>query len=99
MGCQLFFSECRQGAVTGQVAIADIANSKRPLIWPVARIDFGGCGTPKKVDLLDPKSGLVEPHPPYPLTKTSFLVHFVAKSGPFARFRGCVAPPWLRACL
>ena len=27
------------------------------------------------------------------LQKTSFLAHFVAKSRPFARFGGCVAPP------
>ena len=31
---------------------------------PVARIDFGGVWDPQKVDLLDPKSGLFEPHPP-----------------------------------
>ena len=30
----------------------------------VARIDFGGVRDPQKVDLLDPKSGLFEPHPP-----------------------------------
>ena len=28
-----------------------------------------------------------------PPTKTPFLVHFVAKSGPFGRFGGCIAPP------
>ena len=63
---------------------------------PVARIESGGVNPPK-VDLLDPKSGLVEPHPLNPPTKTPFLVHFVAKSGPFARFGGCIVPPWLRA--
>ena len=38
---------------------------------------------PQNVDLLDPKSGLFEPHPP-PLTllqKNPFLVPFVAKAG------------------
>ena len=46
------------------------------------------------MDLLDPKSGLFfQPHPSYPPTKTPFLAHFVAKSGSFGRFGGCVAPP------
>ena len=50
---------------------------------------------PPEVDLLDPKSGLFEPHPLNPPTKTPFLVHFVAKSGPFARFGGveCASHP------
>ena len=67
---------------------------------PVARIDFLGVRDPKKVDLLDPKSGLFEPHPLNPPTKTPFLAHFVAKSAPFGRFwvmRRTPAPPWLRA--
>ena len=53
---------------------------------PVARIDFlGGCGTPKKWTFWT--------SPPIPLTKTPFLAHFVAKSGPFGRFGGCIPPP------
>ena len=67
-------------------------------IQAVARIDFGGCSTPQKVDLLDQKRTFWT-SPPYPPTKTSFLAHFVAKSGPFARFGGMRAPPWLRAFL
>ena len=53
---------------------------------------FGGVQDPPKVDLSDPKSGLFEltPNPP---TKTPFLAHFVAKSGSFGRFGGCIAPP------
>ena len=70
------------------------------LLRPVARIDFLGVqNPPPKVDLLDPKSGLFLTSPPYPPTKTPFLVHVVATSGPFGRFGGCVtptAPPWLR---
>ena len=34
--------------------------------------------------------------------KNPFLAQFLAKSGPFDRFGGCVAPrhtPWLRACV
>ena len=48
---------------------------------------------PQKVDLLDQKSGLFEPHPPQPFynTKTPFLAHFLAKSGSFGIFG--VAPP------
>ena len=52
----------------------------------------GGCGTPKEVDLLDAKSGLFEPPSYHPATKTSFLAHFVAKSGPFARLGGASHP-------
>ena len=52
---------------------------------------FGGAG-PQKVDLLDPKSGLFEPHLLNPPTKTPFLAHFVAKSGPLSRFRGALHP-------
>ena len=39
---------------------------------PVARLDFGGCGTPE--------SGPFGPNPPH---ETSFLAHFMTKSGPF----------------
>ena len=58
---------------------------------------FWGVQDPQKVNFF-------EPHPPYPYppTKTPFLAHFVAKSGPFGRLGGgCVAPPappWLWAC-
>ena len=67
------------------------------LARPVARINGGGGGgggvrDPPKVDLLDPKSGRFWTSPPYPPTKTPFLAHFVAKSGPFGRFGGCIAP-------
>ena len=66
---------------------------------PVARIEFGEVRDSKKVDLLDPESGLFGPHPPplNPPTKTPFLVRFVAENVPFGRFRGCIAPPWLWA--
>ena len=59
-------------------------------VRPAARIDFGGGGVqnPQNVDLLDPKSGLFEPHPLNPLTNTLFFAHFVAKSGPFGKFGG-----------
>ena len=60
---------------------------------PVARVDLGGCGTPKKWTFWTQKVDFFEPHPPYLPTKTPFLAHFVAKSGPFGRFGGCVAPP------
>ena len=60
---------------------------------PVARIDFGVVRDPPKVDLFDPKGGLFEPHPLNPPSKTPFLVHFVAKSGPFGRFGGVSHPP------
>ena len=43
------------------------------------------------MDLLDPKSGLFEPYSFYPPMKTSFLAHFVAKSGRFDRL--CVMHP------
>ena len=56
---------------------------------PVARIDGGG-RIPQNVDLLNPISGLFEPHS---LTNTPFFAHFVANSGHFGRFGGCVAPP------
>ena len=45
-----------------------------------------GVWDPQNVDLLNPKSGLFEPHPLNPLTKTPVLAHFVTKSGPFGRF-------------
>ena len=65
---------------------------------PVARIDFGGCGTPKEWTFWIQKVDFFEPHPPYPPTKNPFLAHFVAKSGPFGRFGGvcrtpCTPPP------
>ena len=47
-------------------------------------------------DLLDPKGGLFEPHPPpslNPLTNTQFFAHFVTKSGPFGRFGGGASHP------
>ena len=54
---------------------------------PVARIESGGGGAES------PKSGLFEPHPLNPHTKTPFLARFVAKSGPFARFGGVRRTP------
>ena len=60
---------------------------------PVARIDFGGVQDPKKWTFWTQKVDFFEPHPPYPPTKTPFLAHFVAKSGLFGRFGGCVTPP------
>ena len=71
-------------------------------VRPVAKIDFGGCGTPRKWTFWTQKVDFFKPHPPCPPSKTLFLAHFVAKSGPFGRFGGCVAPPappWLRACI
>ena len=44
-----------------------------------------GVQDPQKVDLLN-----LTPNNPH--TKTPSLVHFVAKSGPFGRFGGCVVP-------
>ena len=46
---------------------------------------WGGAGSPKSGPF-GPKSGPFEPHPLYPPTKTPFLVHIVAKSGPIDRF-------------
>ena len=68
---------------------------------PVARIDFflGGGAAPQKSGPFGPQKWAFWTSPPLP---SSFLAHFVAKSGPFATFRGCIAPPappWLRACL
>ena len=59
---------------------------------------FWGVQDPQKVGLLEPKSGLFEPHPlnPPTFTKTPFLAHFVAESGPFGRFGGCIIPPSYR---
>ena len=57
-----------------------------------------GGAEPPKVVLLDPKSGLFEPHPLKPPTKNPFLAHSVDKSGPFGRFGVVPQPPWLRAC-
>ena len=54
---------------------------------------FWGVQDSKKVDLLVPRSGLFEPHPLNPPTKTPFLAHFAAKSGPLGRLGGCVALP------
>ena len=48
------------------------------------------------MDLLNPKSGLYEPHPLNPPTKTQFLAHFMTKNGLFERFgvvRRTPAPP------
>ena len=45
-----------------------------------------GGAEPPKVDFWDLKSGLFEPHPLNPPTKTPFWAHFVAKSRHFARF-------------
>ena len=54
---------------------------------PVARIiAFLGSAGPPKVDLLDQKVDFLNLTPLNPPTKTPFLAHFVAKSGPFGRF-------------
>ena len=59
---------------------------------PVARVNFGEVRDPTNVDLLDPKVDFLNLTLLNPLTdKTPFLAHFVAKSGPFGRFR--VDPP------
>ena len=58
----------------------------------ITRIDFLGVQNPQNVDFLN----LI---PLNPLTKTTFLAHFVTKSGPFGRFGGCVAPPASGLCL
>ena len=53
---------------------------------------LGGCKTLKKWTFWT--SPLTSPlNPP---TKTSFLAHFVAKSGLFRRFGACIAPPGYR---
>ena len=52
------------------------SNSHTPR--PIARIKSGEVRNSPKVDLLDPKSGLFEPHPLNPPTKAPFLAHFVA---------------------
>ena len=54
---------------------------------------FGEVQDPQKWTFWTQKVDFFEPHPPYPPTKTPFLAHFVAKSGPFGRFGGCIAPP------
>ena len=59
---------------------------------PVARIDFGGVAPPKNVDLLDPKSGLFEPHPLTLLQKPHFWPILWIKVDLLARFGGCIAP-------
>ena len=56
---------------------------------PVARIDLEGAKL-QNGDLLDPKGGLFEPHPPLPFLQTPhFFVHFVANSEPFD---WCITP-------
>ena len=91
----------------GKCNILHVSTGHTPLVvavclWvfprPVARIEFGEVWGPPKVDLLDPKSGLFEPHPLNLPTKTQFLVHFVAKSGPFGMFGVVRRTPWLWAC-
>ena len=59
----------------------------------VARIDFGEVRDHQKVDLLGPKSGLFEPHPLCPSTKTSFWPTFWLKVDLSANLGWCVAPP------
>ena len=45
---------------------------------PIARINFGTVQDPQKVDLLDQKSGLLEPHPnKTPSKNPIFRTHFV----------------------
>ena len=56
---------------------------------PISRIEWG-VQNPPKVDLLDPKSGLFEPHPFNPPTKTPFWSTLWPKVDPFARFGGCI---------
>ena len=75
------------------------------LFRPVARIEFGGCRTPNfspKVDLLNPKSGLFEPHPHQPSYKNPIFGPLCGQKWTFCQifFWGCIAPPappWLRA--
>ena len=67
---------------------------------PIARIDFGGCRTPKMGTFWTQKVDLLNLTHLNPLTNAPFFAHFVAKSGSFGRFEGvhCTpAPPWLRA--
>ena len=58
---------------------------------PVARIDRGGGWNPKYVDILDPKSGLFEPHSLNPLTNTHFLP-ILWLTVELLAWGGCVAP-------
>ena len=72
-------------------------------IRPIARIEFGEVRDPPKVDLLDPKSGLFEPHPLNPPTKPQFWPTLWLKVDLLADLGWCIAPPpphthpWLRA--
>ena len=55
---------------------------------PVARIDGGeGVAGPQKVDLLDPKSGLFEPHP----LNTTTNPHLAQKVDLLADGRACIS--------
>ena len=84
-------------SVSQQVDCSSAVLQKQLKIWfktlkflcnirPVARINIGGAQKwtfwTQKVDFLN----LL-----YPLQKPPFLTHFVAKSGPFGRFEGCIA--------
>ena len=47
---------------------------------------WGGAGAPKMWTFWMQKVDFFELHPLKPPTKTSFLAHFVTKSGPFGKF-------------
>ena len=54
---------------------------------------WGGAGPPKSGPFGPKKWTFLNLTPPYPPTKTPFLAHFVAKSGPFGRFGGVHRTP------
>ena len=59
---------------------------------------WGGAEPPQKWTFWTPKFDFLNLTPFNPPTKTPFLVHFVTKSGPFARWVGShPSPPWLWA--
>ena len=50
-------------------------------------------------DVAEPKILTFWTSPHQPSYKNPILAPFIAKSGPLGRFEGCVAAPWLRACI
>ena len=60
---------------------------------PVARIEFGEVRNSPKVDLLDPKSELFEPHPSTLLQKSHFWLTLWPKVDLLPDLRGYIAPP------
>ena len=89
--CQRFLSNLRRLELKLDLILGLITelftNQARSQDW------IWGGAEPPKSGPFGPKKWTFWTSPPQPSYKKPILAHFVAKSGPFARFGGCCTPP------